>query len=171
MTVKITKPEINVREKLNELDFAKLPFQKMPTGSVVQYQSASTGQSIATSSTSYVDTGVDIVFTPKFANSKVLITVQSRRFNLVTADVMNVKIVRDDSTDVLGIQNTEPNMHFQNNNSTAANQIAMGLHYMWEDTLSSLNEIKYSVYFNVNAGTGYLSDTGGVQLYIQEIAQ
>ena len=171
MTVKITKPEINVREKLNELDFAKLPFQKMPAGSVVQYQSASTGQSLSTSSTSYVDSGVDIVFTPKFANSKVLITVQSRRFNLVSAGVINIKCVRDDSTDVLGIQNTEPNIHFQNTNSTTSNQIAYPLHYMWEDTLSSLNEVKYSIYFQVSTGVGYLSDTGGVQLYIQEIAQ
>ena len=171
MTVKITKPSINVREKLAELDFAKVPFQKMPVGSVVQYQSSTTGQSISTSSTSYVDSGVDIVFTPKFANSKVLITVQSRRFNLVTTSVMNVKIVRDDLTDVLGLQNTVPDLHFQNANSSASNQIAMGLHYMWEDTLSSLNEIKYSVYFKVTSGTGYLADTGGVQLYIQEIAQ
>lgn len=171
MTVKVSKPAINVREKLAELDFARLPFQKMPVGSVVQYQSSTTGNAISTNSTSYVDSGADIVFTPKFANSKVLITVQSRRFNLVTSDVINVKIMRDDLTDVLGLQNTSPDLHRQNNNSSSANQIAMGLHYMWEDTLSSLNEIKYSVYFKVNGGTGYLADTGGVQLYIQEIAQ
>mgnify|MGYP003624702408 CR=1 FL=1 len=171
MTVKVSKPAINVREKLAELDFAKVPFQKMPAGSVVQYQSSTTGQSFATTATSFVDSGVDIVFTPKLANSKVLITVQSRRFNLVTADILSVKIVRDDLTDVLGLQNTLGDIHFQNNNSSASNQISVGLHYMWEDTLSSLNEIKYSVYYKVNAGNGYLADTGGVQLYIQEIAQ
>jgi hypothetical protein len=36
MTIKVSKPEINIREKLNDLDFDKLPFQKMPAGSVLQ---------------------------------------------------------------------------------------------------------------------------------------
>ena len=35
MTIKVTKPSINLREKLSELDFDKVPFQKMPAGSVV----------------------------------------------------------------------------------------------------------------------------------------
>ena len=36
MVVKITKPEFNLREKLTELDYDRVPFQKMPAGSVVQ---------------------------------------------------------------------------------------------------------------------------------------
>ena len=36
MTVRITKPEFNLREKLTELDYDRVPFQKMPAGSVVQ---------------------------------------------------------------------------------------------------------------------------------------
>ena len=36
MTVNISKPTINIREKLSELDFAKVPFQKMPSGSILQ---------------------------------------------------------------------------------------------------------------------------------------
>ena len=35
MTVRITKPEFNLREKLTELDFGQVPFQKMPKGSVI----------------------------------------------------------------------------------------------------------------------------------------
>ena len=75
MTVKITKPEINVREKLAELDYAKVPFQKMPSGSVVQVQQVYQSRvarsataivegnvgingNIATSSTSWVSTGL-----------------------------------------------------------------------------------------------------------------
>lgn len=36
MTVRITKPEFNLREKLTELDYSRVPFQKMPIGSVIQ---------------------------------------------------------------------------------------------------------------------------------------
>ena len=36
MTIKVTKPEINVHEKLNELDFETLPHGKMPAGTIVQ---------------------------------------------------------------------------------------------------------------------------------------
>ena len=36
MTVRISKPEFNLREKLTELDYGQVPFQKMPAGSVVQ---------------------------------------------------------------------------------------------------------------------------------------
>ena len=36
MTISVTKPSVNLREKLNELDFDRVPFQKMPAGSVVQ---------------------------------------------------------------------------------------------------------------------------------------
>ena len=36
MTVRITKPEFNLREKLSELDFDRVPIQKMPAGSIIQ---------------------------------------------------------------------------------------------------------------------------------------
>ena len=36
MVVKVSKPEFNLREKLTELDYDRVPFQKMPAGSVVQ---------------------------------------------------------------------------------------------------------------------------------------
>jgi len=38
MTINVTKEPINLREKLNELDFDKVPFQKMPAGSVVRVE-------------------------------------------------------------------------------------------------------------------------------------
>lgn len=171
MTVYANKPEFNVREKLKELDYGHVPYDKMPAGSVIQYASISTGTSVSTSSTSYVDSGIDIFFSPKLSNSKVLVTVQSRRFNLVTSSVISIKCVRDDLIDI-GIQNQSvQDGHFQNNNSSSVNQIAYPLHYMWEDSPGGTAEVKYSMYFKVNAGVGYLADSGGVQLYVQEIAQ
>ena len=80
MTIKVTKPSINLREKLSELDFDKVPFQKMPAGSVVQMEtfvlpySGATNES-ETTSTSYQATIFEITITPKFINSKILIMV------------------------------------------------------------------------------------------------
>ena len=91
MTIKVTKPEVNLREKLSELDFQILPHEKMPVGSIIQYASnTSSANSFSTSSTSFVDSGHDILFTPLFANSKIIVKLQSRRFNLVTANVIEL---------------------------------------------------------------------------------
>ena len=38
MTVRITKPEFNLREKLTELDYSTLPYDKIPPGGIVQSQ-------------------------------------------------------------------------------------------------------------------------------------
>ena len=36
MTVYANKPAFNVREKLKEIDYGKVPYHKMPAGSVIQ---------------------------------------------------------------------------------------------------------------------------------------
>ena len=74
MTVRITKPEFNLREKLSELDYSRVPYEKMPAGSIIQVVSAYKGDSFSTSSTNFVDiTGLSATITPRFANSKILV--------------------------------------------------------------------------------------------------
>ena len=41
MTIYVEKPAFNLRSKLNEVDFDKVPYQKMPSGSVVDISYAS----------------------------------------------------------------------------------------------------------------------------------
>ena len=36
MTVRISKPEFNLREKLTELDYDRVPYEKMPAGAIIQ---------------------------------------------------------------------------------------------------------------------------------------
>ena len=74
MTVRIFKPEVNIRSKLTELDFDRVPYQKMPVGSVIQtviqYQRASgTSNENETSSNTYQATTFMVDITPKFPNS------------------------------------------------------------------------------------------------------
>ena len=36
MTVRISKPEFNLRDTLSELNYDKVPYHKMPQGSIIQ---------------------------------------------------------------------------------------------------------------------------------------
>ena len=79
MTVRIFKPEVNIRSKLTELDFDRVPYQKMPVGSVIQtviqYQRASgTSNENETSANGYQPTSFMVDITPKFPNSIMKIT-------------------------------------------------------------------------------------------------
>ncbi len=36
MAIRISKPEFNLRGKLTELDYDRVPYEKMPAGSIIQ---------------------------------------------------------------------------------------------------------------------------------------
>jgi hypothetical protein len=75
MTIKVSKPAINIREKLNELAFDKVPFQKMPAGGVVQVVQATTGTQVVNSTNTFADTGLTASITPSATSSKILVIV------------------------------------------------------------------------------------------------
>ena len=74
MTTRITKPAFNFREKLTELDYAKIPYDKMPSGSVIQVkQNYHTGNATYGATTSAAELfGINIY--PRLATSSFLIT-------------------------------------------------------------------------------------------------
>jgi len=74
MTIKVSKPSINLREKLNELDFDKVPFQKMPAGSVLQVVNVEVaGNSSSSTADTWHTTVATIAITPKVTNSKIIV--------------------------------------------------------------------------------------------------
>jgi len=65
MTVYASKPEINVREKLKELNYGHVPYDKMPAGSVIQTRTYKQNSGwISTTSTTEVFTGVEFAIYP-----------------------------------------------------------------------------------------------------------
>ena len=51
MTINVSKPEFNLRDKLNQLDYGNVPYEKMPAGSIIQYNyDTGTGQHFTTTS-------------------------------------------------------------------------------------------------------------------------
>ena len=178
MTVRANKPAFNIREKLKELDYAHVPYDKMPAGSVVQFNYyKSTNASISTNNTTFTDAGLTASFYPKFANSMIKVEIKSRRFNLVTGDYMRVAVSRDGGSSFIGEDSQSSSardIYYQNNNSSTSNQIAIGLYFPWIDFPNTTEKIDYKIYFaadTTSGGTVYLADSGGVQLYITEIKQ
>jgi len=75
MTVHVSKPEFNIRSKLNEIG-GKVSYENMPSGSVIQYVQASHTRMtnrFTTASTSYQATNYDLTISPRLFNSKILI--------------------------------------------------------------------------------------------------
>ena len=78
MTVRITKPAFNLREKLSELDYSRVPYEKMPAGSIIQVkQKVITGrysESVPPSNSGPYGNIVDSeTISPRFSTSKILI--------------------------------------------------------------------------------------------------
>jgi len=169
------EPEFNIREKLSELDYAHVPYEKMPAGSVIQFKYyKSSAASIYSSSTTYVDAGLTASFYPKFVNSMIKLEIKSRRFNLVNASYMIVAVSRDGGNTYIGedSQSNIREIYFRNSNSSGANQISYGLYFPWIDFPNTTEKIDYKIYYASGDGDpAYLADSGGVQMYITEIKQ
>ena len=77
MSIKVSKSEFNLRDKLNELD-GKVPYEKMPSGSVIQVAYAQTKTQQSTSSSTFTDaTNMFVDISPRFSTSQMIITVHT----------------------------------------------------------------------------------------------
>ena len=72
MTVRISKPAFNLRDKLTELDFARVPYEKMPPQSIIQRKRYFNTANIYTSSSSDTDI-ITGQIRPIFSSSQILI--------------------------------------------------------------------------------------------------
>ena len=74
MTVRVSKPEFNLREKLTELDYGRVPYEKMPAGSIIQtnhvrYGVGGTSNEFETTSSTYQASPFLVKISPKFSTS------------------------------------------------------------------------------------------------------
>ncbi len=74
MTVRVNKPEFNLREKLSELDYGHVPYDKIPDGVAIQtvveqYRIGGAVNEHETSSSTYQPTYFKVTISPKFVNS------------------------------------------------------------------------------------------------------
>jgi len=78
MTLRVSKPSFNIREKINEMD-GVIPREKMPAGSIIQVvQGKLTSQTESSAGVgTRVDIGLSASMSPHFKDSKVLVELDS----------------------------------------------------------------------------------------------
>lgn len=145
-------------------------------GHVVQVQTySSPSASISTASSSYVSSGLSCGFTPKYNNSLLKLELKSRRCNLVDGKKIQIGMSRDSGATFIGsdVGFINREIYFANTNSSGSNQISVGLYFPWYDEPNTTSSLTYTVWFKNDYGSGtvYLADSGGIQVYITEIAQ
>ena len=117
---------------------------------------------LATSSTSYVDTGLTLAITPSSTNSKILIQVHLNDTAKNDNGIVYFKILRGstvvtkNTTSGTGATNEAFNS-FGGNNATR-NSSSGNLTFL--DSPSSTSELTYKVQMINNSGTGYLNRWG-----------
>ena len=75
MTVRVSKPEFNLREKLTELDYSQVPYEKMPAGSIIQIKHAQLATQLLLTANGDI---LETTFTPFRSDSRVIIDIRLR---------------------------------------------------------------------------------------------
>ena len=179
-TVRITKPEFNLREKLNELDYGQVPYEKMPVGSVIQVQQAhlyGSGQ-VQTTSPLSQDSGLFIDFHPKFANSRLLVTCE---FNAQSGNQSNSGLRWTIHRQINGTATTSS----VNLLASSSQQVSISFHYpsgyihegtslTIEDKPNTIQTVQYRLFFqshNNSAVVGVARDWGGAHFTVMEVRE
>jgi hypothetical protein len=80
MTVRANKPAFSIREKLKELDYAHVPYEKMPAGSVIQYVTKAYHNVSGTTNTTMTASGKKIIIYPKYKSSQIIVKFFATQF-------------------------------------------------------------------------------------------
>jgi hypothetical protein len=111
MTVRVNKPEFNIREKLSELDYEHVPYEKMPAGSIIQVKQSSFNSYATLNNSSFsAISGFTVDISPRFPSSKILITL-NLLLEARSSSVIAVELTRGGSsifTNEGGYRGTSP---------------------------------------------------------------
>ena len=180
--INITKEQFNLREKLTRLDTEKIPYEKMPVGSIIQVQQHhlyGSGQ-VNTSSSSFQDSGLFIDFHPKFANSRLLVTCE---FNAQSGNQSNgglrwsifrnidgTATTSSPSVNILASSSAQMSITF----SSASGYIHEGTSLTIEDKPKTIKRVQYRLFFfshNGSAVVGVARDWGGAHFTVMEVRE
>ena len=135
-------------------------------GHVVQVVQATSQSAFTSTSTSYVDTGRSVEITPKFATSKILVTVSAT----MSASAINVQPVFTIYRDSTNLEVTSNRGFGQTFNGAGSSHMMLGCSFL--DSPNTTNQVSYKIYVRTNTGTLIWGADSGTQCYTaQEIAQ
>lgn len=157
MTLKIVKPEINIREKLTELDYDRLPYDKMPDGSIIQQKIVQRRSDISTTvSATFVDV-LGFKFAPKFADSRLEFFT-----NLSMGAHANVGVLLRivDVTSNPDIELERTGWHFNGDTNSDALDTRFSWMHMHDANSTELRHYKLQGYKNSTSGTVWFHTYG-----------
>ena len=177
MTVRITKPDFNLREKISELDFDRVPYHKMPAGTVIQHVFNHDGGNshLTTTSGTFTDLSFSVSITPYFTNSLMLIewSALGQQPNTAVAGSA-VTIYRDNTTDIGSTVQSAMGLNVVGEFGTNGGiYVTAPINFFVYDTPNTLSTTKYSIYGRTTgSGTAYISHSGVSRtLSVKEIRQ
>ena len=91
MTVRAHKPEFNFRSKLKELDYDRIPYEKMPAGSVISTETKMFAEVATGGNTANIIVN-NMIFNPKLGNSRLLMDFNLRNVTGGTDNYTSVQV-------------------------------------------------------------------------------
>ena len=162
--INVKQPEFNLRSRLNELDYDKIPYEKMPSGTVIQHvrnQTRSNGH-MTTTSTSFADMSYSVSITPHFSNSIMLVEWQGIAQQPNTHHSVSIITVYRNNTTNLGDTTSFNGMSATGEfASTGAKYVTASNNFFVYDEPGNRDPVSYHIWGRTSAGgTAYVSHNG-----------
>ena len=176
MTINVSKPEFNLRDKLNQLDYGHVPYEKMPAGSIIQYNyDTGTGSHFTTTSGSWTNLNWSVSICPRFANSLILVELSAigQQPNTVHG-VSAVTIFRNNTTNIGDTSNANFGLSVVGDiGSSGGIYITVPQTFFVFDKPNTTANTTYNLYGRTsNGGTAYCVHSGVTRtLSVKEIKQ
>ena len=161
MVVKITKPEFNLREKLTELDYDRVPYEKMPAGSIIQVVDHKANNSPTTNSGTYSDiAGTSFDIYPKFSTSKIFVSWDFGTEQNGALSGIAFRVYRKINDGAGTLLKTQDQFSYSTQSSWANG--AGGVNITYIDTPESMLKLTYYLQWHVeSSGTLYINYNDG----------
>ena len=165
MSIRVSKSEFNLRDKLNELD-GKVPYEKMPAGSILQVGYAQTKTQQVTTSQSFINaTNMFVDISPRFSTSQMIITVHTvgqvsgsrARFDILKTTT-NAGSGKGSGISKRISRHSSDNNQDYSISAFEGNAINHSVNFTIEDIPGTTDLIRYQFQFN---------NTGGSQTFVQ----
>ena len=175
MVVRVEKAAFNLRDKLTELDYGHVPYEKMPSGTVIQhvYNQEMGATHLTTTSSSWADLTFSVAITPHFDNSLLLIEWSATGQQPNTAvGGSAVTIYRNNTTNLGSTQHSAMGLGVVAEfGSSAAKYVTASNSFILYDEPGDRNPVSYHIWGKTtSSGTAYIAHSGVTRtLSVKEI--
>ena len=175
MVVRVEKAAFNLRDKLTELDYGHVPYEKMPSGSVIQHVYNTATGNLTTTSSSWDDLTYSVSITPHFDNSLILVELSAmgQQPNTIIG-ASAVTIYRNNTTNIGDTSSSDMGLSAVGEFSASGGvYVTTPQTFFLYDNPQTTSETSYNLWGRTtNGGTAYCIHSGVTRtLSVKEIKQ